>query len=325
MVVMLNESFTLKPSTNGAGTSQERSTRVEVTFRQARKGISNSMTRRVRAEGRIKFPNYPTCLDSEQQRCNFCHRIPSRHLNTERAFKRQRLLSHHHRGSSSSSHALHPTLSESSTSSTTAHAHYPLQNHRPPFPLIRRIPMELEPIPPSADEYWKQRCFRMQFLCHDTSCRMRDMQEDSRQLRRRVQELEKHLLLQTSLSASSQAAAAAVTTAPTGAAESEEAHHDDDIVESREGEDDPRQGVVVEQQAQQSQKRIQVSIESNCDRIQPPPFLSIPRNHQSTAAVACFYLTDGEGLSDSEFLEEDGDECEAEDLDIEVHDREGCW
>ncbi|CAJ1964951.1 unnamed protein product [Cylindrotheca closterium] len=56
--------------------------------------------------------------------------------------------------------------------------------------------------PPSSPAYWKERCHRFQDLCQSSRKRIREMEEDQRQLRRRIHYLEERL---TSSSSSSNA------------------------------------------------------------------------------------------------------------------------
>ena len=49
--------------------------------------------------------------------------------------------------------------------------------------------------PPTDDEYWKGRCLKWQNICQRSNKRIRDMEEDQRQLRRRIHELEERLTL----------------------------------------------------------------------------------------------------------------------------------
>jgi TolA-binding protein len=54
------------------------------------------------------------------------------------------------------------------------------------------LPFDFEP--PTQESYWKKRCFQWQDICQQTRKRLRDTQEDQRQMRRRIRELEDQLL-----------------------------------------------------------------------------------------------------------------------------------
>ncbi|KAG7350807.1 hypothetical protein IV203_010167 [Nitzschia inconspicua] len=307
---MLNTSFTLRPSTSEAGggsyslENQKPCGRVEVTFREARKRIIVDAARRLR--GGTSLYSSSTRDDDYYNPCRRRYYYPSYHYQHESAFKRQRLISF--QGSSYHRHQrqLPPpfhTLNESSV--------VPMVE----LPQICRIPMDFDP--PSDEEYWKRRCFLMQSICQDTRCRLREMEEDQRQLRRRIHELETQLLLQSS-------AATAATQTTLSPVASENTH----IVESRDcDEEDPgklehcleESRDLDNQKRYHARKRVSIDVPKTTDhnhRIKPPTLLSIPKDQP---AASCLYLTDGEGLSDSEFMHDD-DECEEE----ELEDREGA-
>ncbi|KAG7360445.1 hypothetical protein IV203_035544 [Nitzschia inconspicua] len=304
---MLNTSFTLRPSTSEAGggsysqENQKPCGRVEVTFREARKRIIVDAARRLR--GGTSLYSSSTRDDDYYNQYRRCYYYPSHHHHHhESAFKRQRLISFqgtsHYRHQRQLQPPFH-TLKESSV--------VPMVE----LPQIRRIPMDFDP--PSDEEYWKRRCFLMQSICQDTRCRLREMEEDQRQLRRRIRELETQLLLQSS----------AATQTPSSLVASEKTH----IVESRDcDEEDPgklehcleESRDLGNQERNNARKRVSIEVPKTTDhnyRIKPPTLLSIPKDQP---AASCLYLTDGEGLSDSEFM--DDDECDEEDLE----DREGA-
>jgi hypothetical protein len=146
----------------------------------------------------------------------------------------------------------------------------------------------------------------MQSICQDTRRRMRDMKEDQRQLRRRIQELEKQLLLSSCHFATS-------TTHLALAAATEGTHLVDSGEYDDEEDDVPNQvKPCIREESRKSNEKIHAVVRKpvkvrEVDRaasfvrrpINPPAFLSIPKVQP---AATCLYLTDGEGLSDSEFI-----------------------
>jgi hypothetical protein len=128
-----------------------------------------------------------------------------------------------------------------------------------------RLPSDFEP--PSDEDYWKKRCFHMQDVCQQTRKRTRDMEEDQRQLRRRIWELEESLL------------------------QSQSPDHTHDL--------------EVDSKA----SKVPVS-EASTTADQPPVLvINVPTNKDQNC---CFYLTDGEGLSD---WEDDGYDSDDDDRD----------
>jgi hypothetical protein len=285
---MLNTSFTLRPSTSAVGSSSQGNSNgdsggvgVEVTFREPRPVIK-APVRRISEETTLyhyrRYPSYP-----------------------ERAFKRQRLFSHHDAPTNFNHHPVHPPFPFVSTAVEQG------------LPQIRRIPMEFQP--PSDEAYWKRRCFRMQSICQDTRRRMRDMEEDQRQLRRRIQELEKQLLLQSSFNSLT------VLEEETHIVDSRECD-DDEEEEMDPGNTELRLGDARGDSNERvvggdSRKRASLNLDGDkaSTRMKLPTILSIPKVQP---AASCFYLTDGEGLSDSEFMED------YDDPDIDEREGSGC-
>ena len=66
-------------------------------------------------------------------------------------------------------------------------------------------------MPPTSPTYWKERCQRFQQLCQTSRKRIREMEEDQRQLRRRIHYLEERL---TSTTTSGEKKARSVTPIP---------------------------------------------------------------------------------------------------------------
>ncbi|KAL3907651.1 MAG: hypothetical protein SGARI_003438, partial [Bacillariaceae sp.] len=172
-------------------------------------------------------------------------------------------------------------------------------------PQIRRIPIEFEP--PTREEYWKRRCLRMQNYYWESRHRICEQKEDQRQLRRRIQELEKQLLLQSSCGGLSP------DLSIENDAKEEEQDAGEDLNESREIEEDDLRGLDTGRQGEEREDRVpNKSSNAKSDRSPntrlPPTMLAIPKK---MAAAACFYLTDGEGLSDSELLDDEEEEDDA--------------
>lgn len=156
-----------------------------------------------------------------------------------------------------------------------------------PFESIenRQLPCAFQP--PMDAQYWKKRCFHWQEICQQNRKRLREMEEDQRQLRRRIAQLEDQVL-------------------------SCSHHHQQQL-----------------QQLQQSRSsfspsetipNVPVSPTSHGSKSrtnQRPPtwIVTIPKQVRK----CCFYLTDSEGLSDSEdYVDEDvlaGVEQDVEDED----------
>jgi hypothetical protein len=149
--IMFNTSFTLRPSTTNSSSSiQNDKTHnsnnsklggVEVTFREARKGISQSARCVWKANSSSKVPSRRDFYFHHH-----LHYYYSSHHHPEKPLKRQRLFSpydwyHHQRASAPQCYP------------------HPFQHHpdviAEDLPRIRRIPMEFEP--PSDHEYWKRR------------------------------------------------------------------------------------------------------------------------------------------------------------------------
>jgi hypothetical protein len=149
------------------------------------------------------------------------------------------------------------------------------------------------------------------------------MEEDQRQLRRRIQELEKQLLMPLCNSV------ATTTTTPWTATYAPDETH---IVDSRDCDDEEDE---VQEKMERcireesrglnekgrvcARKKLKLQdvdrSEASVLRMKPPVFLSIPKDQP---ALTCLYLTDGEGLSDSEFMENnsvDDDDFEEDGID----------
>ena len=117
----------------------------------------------------------------------------------------------------------------------------------------------------------------MQDVCQQTRKRMREMEEDQRQLRRRILELEETLLLSQQ------------DPAITAAAQAESGKND---VESK---------VLPVSEAS-----------SSVEEEDPPPVLYVYVPVNKDSAGNCFYLTDAEALTDWED-DDDYDDCDSND------------
>lgn len=173
-------------------------------------------------------------------------------------------------------------------------------------------------IPPQNERYWKRRCMYMQDVCRDTRSQMRNLQEDHRQLRHRVWELEEQLLQQMN-----HKVLVKETSAPAAAKEEEEAYHGDS--DERVDKEDTRFVVAGSNVgvSPDRRRRHRCRHHASDDDVGGSPPHSSPNNGGSpslfglytpwtpppptvvvTSAVqhrmvsSCLYMTDGEGLSD---------------------------
>jgi hypothetical protein len=140
-----------------------------------------------------------------------------------------------------------------------------------PFESIERrnLPSEFEP--PVAEDYWKKRSFQWQGICQRARKCIRVMEEDQRQLRRRIWQLEERVSRQ------------------------------------------PTQQAAIEQNSidthHPTETNNKIPVSPNSAEGRPPALIvTVPK-----VKNCCFYLTDSEGLSDSD---EYVDEIEAEEDDV---------
>lgn len=137
------------------------------------------------------------------------------------------------------------------------------------------LPPEFQP--PADEEYWKKRCFQWQSICQNTRKRMRDMEEDQRQLRRRIWQLEDAML-----------------------------HLEQKENQELPKTDGERVGKQDGNEDAEAVTKTTADEESNCIPSEVPSVIII-----SPSRNACFYLTDSEGLSEPEDYTDDfleGDE-----------------
>ena len=122
-----------------------------------------------------------------------------------------------------------------------------ISNIQFPFESLgqKGIPTDFQP--PSDQDYWKKRCFHWQDVCQKSRKRVREMEEDQRQLRRRIWELEERL-------------------------SSQDCGGNND-----------------------ADSKVPISVASSSEDRPPAMVVTVPKNIR-----CCFYLTDGEGLSDSD-------------------------
>ena len=160
-------------------------------------------------------------------------------------------------------------------------------------PIIRRrVSSDFPPsrqISPSEGNYWKTRCLGMQNFCDESEARLRDAEEDQRQLRQRIRELEEQLLLQASGSVNSEAIS----------------NNKDNAITS--GDKDSGSAIGGGNSNGENDNRDV--------RKAAPPALVIEIRDINQAVSSCFYMTDGEGLNESY----DMDLEEDEDTSIDVH------
>jgi len=151
----------------------------------------------------------------------------------------------------------------------------------------------------SEGDYWKTRCLRMQDVCDETRNCLRESEEDQRQLRQRVRELEEQLLIHASVTHPTTPVDANSSDVSKGEGEGE-----------GEGEGDiSKRGDGGTGNAEGSKKK----------RVFPSLVVEIKENHQ--AVSSCFYLTDGEGLSESYDMEME--EEEEEDISMDDNNCDG--
>lgn len=134
----------------------------------------------------------------------------------------------------------------------------------------------------SESNYWKNRCLGMQNFCDESKIRLEESEEDQRQLRRRIRELEEQLLLQTSRSNSTSVVSM-----------EGDANNDGTLAEGKNTRGDAAEKPDDDMDCTESKK-------------EAPPALVI--EIKDNAVSSCFYMTDGEGLNESYDLEMEEDE-----------------
>ena len=172
-------------------------------------------------------------------------------------------------------------------------------------PIIRRrVSTELFPFghrvsagsSVSEGNYWKTRCLGMQNFCEESKIRLQDSEEDQRQLRQRIRELEEQLLQNSGNSSSD---------------------NNNCVISIDEG-DATNDGTLADRDRETDKNIEGKNKMGECDdekkKAAPPALVvEIKENHQ--AVSSCFYLTDSEGLNESYEIE-----MEEEDEDISMDD-----
>ncbi|VEU35973.1 unnamed protein product [Pseudo-nitzschia multistriata] len=147
----------------------------------------------------------------------------------------------------------------------------------------------------SEADYWKTRCLDVQDTFENAQARLREAEEDQRQLRQRVRELEEQLLLQSSSGNSNSNGGIGNEDYEAGNTEETFETRDRDASSNIEGKNNriaPKHlgkddGQCAEDTGRKNKK----------ERPLPALVVEIKENHQ--AVSSCFYLTDGEGLNES--------------------------
>lgn len=149
-------------------------------------------------------------------------------------------------------------------------------------------PLRVDFEPPTSPAYWKERCQRFQLMCQSSRKRLREMEEDQRQLRRRIHSLEDRL---TSSSA---------------------AFHSDKNIKKN-------QRVRSVTPNPGAEKAAATAIAAAPQSVPSMIIVADPASKRE-----CFYMADCEGMSDSEYGEHyyctfDHEDEEEDDDDDETH------
>eukprot|EP00536_Pseudo-nitzschia_multiseries_P005648 jgi/Psemu1/303492/fgenesh1_kg.108_\ len=180
------------------------------------------------------------------------------------------------------------------------------------FPPRRRISGIGAGINTTEIDHWKTRCLGMQDMFDNSQARLREAEEDQRQLRQRIRELEEQLLLQSS----SRKKGSLI------GKEEDEVKNVQEAVKTGDWEDDNN----IEGQnnrvalnhlgGNDALLKEDINRKNRKERHLPALVVEIKENHQ--AVSSCFYLTDGEGLNES--YDQD---MEEEDIAMDVHNSDG--
>lgn len=167
--------------------------------------------------------------------------------------------------------------------------------------------------PPS--DHWKKRCFYWQDICQQQRKRLRELEEDQRQLRRKVWQLEEQVIWTANRSSTRIAQRFQQQQHHDVAVQSSSPQQPAAAQEEEEGEQVQPQSQMGttgedEQPPLEHHKTLQVPVTPDESKVEPqhmngPPIwiITIPQPHKCS-----FYLTDGEGLSDSEEYEDNDDD-----------------
>ncbi len=190
----------------------------------------------------------------------------------------------------------------------------PFTNHSPDGGIdlpFQRLPTEFEP--PSDENYWQRLSFRMRDKLEESQGRIRDMEEDQRQLRRRILELEEQLLIQSSARPSTYPTSTVACWGRTPDIIVDNHTIDEGAHLPSRGTRGPKRTTPSPEQGEPTsttggsgnevdRDRVLTGAHSPAEMNPPPPtrVVSVPRDSSKTLLASCFYLTDGEGLSDSD-------------------------
>jgi len=145
-------------------------------------------------------------------------------------------------------------------------------------------------------DYWKSRCLGMQIACDDTQDKLREAEEDQRQMRQRIRELEEQLLLQSC----------------NGTKDETPTNRDGGTDSSVEG-TNKNKNINNNQAAQQGNEGMNCEFD---EKKWVPPALVVEIKENYQAVSSCFYLTDGEGLNESYDLEMEDEEGISMDVNV---------
>jgi len=149
----------------------------------------------------------------------------------------------------------------------------------------------------SEADYWKTRCLGMQDMVDDSQARLGEAEEDQRQLRQRIRELEEQLLLQSSPGNANSSNINSCIGKEEG-----KVNNIDEAFKTRDKDTDSNiegnnNKFALKCMGEDDAQRIEDVNRKNKKRSPPALVVEIKENHQVVSS--CFYLTDGEGLNES--------------------------
>ena len=150
----------------------------------------------------------------------------------------------------------------------------------------------------SEADYWKTRCIGMQDVVDDSQARLGEAEEDQRQLRQRIRELEEQLLLQSSSGNTNSSNICSGIGKEKG-----EINNIDEALKTRDKDTDSNMEgndnkFALKCMGEDDAQCIEdVNRKNKKKRSLPALVVEIKENHQVVSS--CFYLTDGEGLNES--------------------------
>mmetsp|Transcript_18587 Transcript_18587/g.51880 ORF Transcript_18587/g.51880 Transcript_18587/m.51880 type:complete len:300 (+) Transcript_18587:133-1032(+) len=163
---------------------------------------------------------------------------------------------------------------------------------------------------------WKTRCLGIQDMFDRSQVRLREAEEDQRQLRQRIRELEEQLLLQSSCRKKGNGIGIGKLEGEVnnvGEAFRTENWENDNYIEGKN-----YRVELNHNGGGGAQCKEDLNHKSRKERNLPALVVEIKENHQ--AVSSCFYLTDGEGLNESYDQDMEDDD---EDIAMDVHNSEG--